>query len=226
MEAKVLISLFSVAVGWLLAQGTAFVKDWWAARKLRAGLLTELEDIDAQLQRVVITHSRHLQVYANKGIELSVPIPIHNMFFRQYFKEAFSHLNREQRLSYQLIHSTLESLNAKHEVIEKLLEEFHDAHSMSPTDERILSTMNVWGERTIAAYKTAMVIRWHITYHRRNPKAPAFDFMGPMHESYVKFLQELDDNVKVILEKAKGINREAFERTYDPSDFPPGLGVG
>lgn len=219
MEAKVLISLVSVALGWLLAQGTALVKDWWAARKLRAGLLTELEDIDAQLQRVVVIHSRHLQIYANKGMEPSVPLPVPNMFFRQYFKEAFSHLNREQRLSYQLIHGTLETLNGKHEVLERLIEEFHKAHTTSPSDERTLSTINVWGDSTIAAYKTAMVARWHILYHMRNPKAPAFDFMGPMHESYVKFEQELDNEVKLILEKAKGIKREAFERIYDPNTF-------
>jgi len=226
MDAKILISLVSVALGWLLAQGTAFVKDWWAERKLKAGLLTELEDIEAQLQGVVVMHSRHLQIYANKGMEPAVPIPIHNMFFRQYFKEAFSHLNREQRISYQLIHSTLDSLNAKHGVLEKLLEEFHKEHTASPNEERTLATINVWGDRIIAAYKTAMAIRWHILYHRCNPKAPAFDFMGPMHESYVKFEQELDDELKLIMDKAKGIKREAFERTYDPNAFLRARGAG
>ncbi len=219
MEEKILISLVSVALGWLFSQGTVFAKDWWAARKLRAGLLTELEDLEAQLQSVVVMHIRHLQIYANKGMEPAASLPIQNMFFRQYFKDAFSHLNREQRISYQLIHSTLENLNNKHETMAKLLEEFHEKHTTSPDDERTLATINVWGDRVIAAYKTAMVVRWHIAYHLRNPKTPGFDFKGPMHESYLKFEQELDDEVKLILEKAKGIKREEFERIYDPKTF-------
>lgn len=222
----VLISLVSVAVGWVLAQGTAFTKDWWAARKLRAGLLTELEDIDAQLQRVVVMHSRQLQIYANKGIEPAVSILIENMFFRQYFKEAFAHLNREQRISYQLIHSTLDTFNKKSEAIGSFLEEFHKLHTTAPDEQRTLAAINVWGDRVIASYKTAMDVRWHIAYHLRNPKSPAFDINGPMHESYLKFEQELDDEVKLILEKAKGIKREDFERIYDPKTFAAKQSVG
>lgn len=215
----VFISLVSVAVGWLLAQGTALTKDWWAARKLRVGLLTELEDIEAQLQRVVMMHSRQLQIYANKGIEPAVSLPIENMFFRQYFKEAFAHLTREQRISYQLIHSTLDTFNKKSEAISSLLEEFHKQHTTAPDEQRLLATINIWGDRVIAAYKTAMDVRWHIAYHLRNPQRPTFDINGPMHESYLKFAQELDDDVKLIMEKAKGIKREDFERIYDTKSF-------
>src|SRR5438876_8751746 len=102
MDSKVLVSLISVALGWLLAQGTAFAKDWWSARKLQLGLLTELQDIQDQLQRVLMIHGRQLQIYALKGIDPSASLPVQNMYFKQYFKEAFAHLNREQRISYQL----------------------------------------------------------------------------------------------------------------------------
>jgi hypothetical protein len=32
-----------------------------------------------------------------------------------------------------------------------------------------------WGDRVIALYKTAMIVRRHIVYHLRYPKSPAFD---------------------------------------------------
>lgn len=219
MEEKVVISLISVAVGWLLAQGTAFFKDWWAARKLRAGLLTELEDIQDQLQRVVMIHRRQLQIFALKGMEPTAALPVQNMFFKQYFKEAFSHLNRSQRISYQLIHANLENLNKKNEDLAKFAEESYKDLKTKPDEQKTLSIIEVWGDRVIALYKTAMDVRWHIAYHLRNSKSPAFDLMGPMHESYVKFEQELDQEVKLIIEKAKELKKEDFERIYDAKAF-------
>lgn len=219
MEEKVAISLISVAVGWVLAQGTSFIKNWWAARKLRSGLLTELEDIQDQLQRVVMIHARQLQIFALKGMEPTAALPVHNMFFKQYFKEAFSHLTRSQRISYQLIHASLESLNKKNEDLAKFAEESYKDLKATPDDEKTRSTIEVWGDRVIALYKTTMSIRWHIEYHLRNPKAPVFDLLGPMHESYVKFEHELDQEVKEIMEKAKLFKKDDCEKIYNEKAF-------
>lgn len=219
MEEKVVISLFSVAVGWLLAQGTAFIKDWWAARKLRAGLLTELEDIQDQLRRVIMIHGRQLQIFALKGMELNAALPVLNMFFKQYFKEAFSHLNRSQRLSYQLIHSSLENLNKMNEGLAKFAEESYKDLKTEPDKQKTLPLFEEWGDRVVGLYKTAMDVHWHITYHLRNPKSPVLDFMGPMHESYLKFEHELDQEVKLIIEKAKILKKEDFEKIYDAKSF-------
>lgn len=225
MEDKVVISLISVATGWVLAQGTAFIKDWWAARKLKVGLLTELEDIQDQLQRVVLIHARQLQVFALKGMEPTAALPIPNMFFKQYFKEAFSHLNRSQRISYQLIHSSLENLNKKNEDLAKFTEESYKDLKTKPDEQKTLSTIEVWGDRVIALYYKAREVGWHIEYHLRNPKSPAFDLMGPMHESYVKFEHELDQEVKDIIEKAKKLKKEDFEKIYDEKAFSKGRNV-
>lgn len=219
MEEKVFISLISVAVGWLLAQGTALFKDWWAARKFKNGLLTELEDIQDQLQRVLMIHSRQLQIFALNGIEPTVALPVQNMFFRQYFKDAFSHLNRSQRISYQLIHASLESLNKKNENLAEFVEESFKDLGAEPDDTKSLAMVQVWGERVIVLYKTAMNIRWHIEYHLRHPKAPKFDLMGPMHESFAKFEHELDQEVKRIIGEAKKLKREDFEKIYDEKVF-------
>ncbi len=218
MAEGVLISLISVAVGWLLGQGTAIAHDWRAARKLRAGLLTELYDIQDQLQRVILLHHRQLQIFALRGMEPSAALPIQNMFFKQYFKDAFSHLNREQRISYQLIHASLESLNNQNEQLADFFAETYKDLRMSPDGNR-QSAIDYWGDQVIAVYKSAMTVRWHIAYHLRYPKSPAFDIMGSMHESYVKFVQELDHEVKDIIEKAKKLKREDFDKIYDEKAF-------
>jgi hypothetical protein len=221
MEGTVVTSLVSVAVGWLLAQGTTLAKDWWAAKKLRAGLLIELHDIQDQLRRVQFIHTRQLQIFALNGMEPSAALPIQNMFFKQYYREAFSRLNREQRISYQLIHSSLENLNYRNEELAKFAGEAYKDLRMSPDDKKKVSTIEIWGDRVIVLYKTTMDIRWHIDYHIHNPKCPTFDIMGPMHESYVKFQQELDEEVAEIMKKARELKREDFERIYDEKVFFP-----
>lgn len=203
----------------MLAQGTAFFKDWWAAQKLRAGLLIELEDIQDQLQRVIRIHSRQLQIFALKGMEPTAALPVQNMFFKQYFKDAFSHLNRSQRISYQLIHASLENLNKKNQDLANFAEESYKDIKIEPDEQKTLSIIEVWGDRVIALYKTARAVHWHIEYHLCNSKSPGFDLMGPMHESYVKFESELDQEVKIIIEKAKMLKPEDFERVYDPNTF-------
>jgi hypothetical protein len=215
----VIISLFSVVVGWFLAQGTTLVKDWWAARKLKTGLLTELQDIESQLQRILLIHGRQIQISSLKGMEPSAALPVQNLFFVHYFKDAFSHLNREQRLSYQLIHSSLESLNRQNEELVKFAEEAYKDLRMAPDEQKKLSTIEVWADRVIALYKTARDVQWHIAYHLGNPNSPVYDIMGPIHESYVKFEQEVEKEVKDIIEKAKSLSREDFEKIYDEKAF-------
>lgn len=222
MDEKVLVALISVAVGWVLAQATAFTKDWWTARKLRRGLLVELEDIQNQLDRVILIHTRHLQIFAVKGMAPASALPIQNMFFSQNFQDTFSHLNREQRISYQLIHASLQYLNKKNDDLALFAEESYKELRMAPDDTKKLATIDVWGERVIAIYKTAKDIHWHIDYHLRNRDAPSFDILGPMHESYLQFAHELDNEVKTILEKARSLKREDFETIYDEKAFAAG----
>jgi len=43
-----------------------------------------------------------------------------------------------------------------------------------------------------------------------------------MHESYVKYEEELDQEVKGIIEKAKNLKKEDFEKIYDDKTFSKG----
>ena len=219
MEDKVVISLISVVVGWVLAQGTSIMKDLLNTRKLKAGLLNELQDIEDQLQRVVMIHGRQLQIFGKKGMEPSASLPIHNMFFKQYYKDVFSQLNREQRLSYQLIHATLDNLNDKNQNLAKLFEETCKELKETQDQDQIGKAIDLWGQHVITIYKTAMDVRFHVQYHLKNPKKPSFDIMGPMHKSYLKYNQEMDKDIKSIIEKAGSLKREDFEKIHDEELF-------
>lgn len=216
---KAAISLASVFIGWLLSQGTVLSKRWWEARKMRVGLLTELDDIRDQLRRVVLIHHRQLQIFVLKGMDPSAALPIHNMYFKQYFKEAFSYLNRSQRLSYQLIHSSLDNLNKMEEGLAKFSEESYNEIKSTRDDEGKLRIVELWGDRVMVLYKTARDVLWHIDYHLSNSKCPAIDLMGPMHVSYVKFQHELDEEVARILDGARALKIEDFDKPFDANMF-------
>lgn len=100
----------AIIVSWIFAQVTEYIKYRWSGKITKDGLIEELQDIQNQLQRVVLINTRKLQNFALNGMEPSASLSIPNMYYNQYFKDPFSHLNREQRVSYQLIHTSLESL--------------------------------------------------------------------------------------------------------------------
>lgn len=218
VDAKVLISLVSVIIGWILAQATSIAKDLWASRTLRRGLLLELEDIQNQLHRLELLHARQLQVYALKGIEPNAGLPIPHMFFEQYFKDAFTFLNREQRLSYQLIHGALDNLNKKSEGLVVRGSELVSALSVAD-DKSANKCLAEWRKEVTEIYKAVRVLRWHITYHLSNRKTPKLDLLGPMHKSYLELLEQLDADVKAIIEQARSLKREDLEAIYRERDF-------
>lgn len=220
MDEKIIVALVAIIVSWLFAQVTEYVKYKWAGKKTTKGLIIELLDIQNQLQRIRVSGARQLQVASLKGMEPSSSLPIANMFYTQYFKDAFAHLNQEQRISYQLIHSSLENLNTSNISLIQFFEESYKDLCISPDEERKEAIIKVWKDRVIALYKNTMIIRWHIDYHLNNQDSPSFDIKGAMHESYVKFLSDLDKDVKEIMKNAKDkLNIKDFEVIYDKTMF-------
>ena len=220
MEEKLIIALFAIVVSWIFAQVTEYLKYWWSGKVTKNGLITELYDIQNQLQRVVLIYARQLQIFALNGMEPSASLAVPNMYYQQYFKNAFAHLNQEQRISYQLIHASLEKLNTQNVSLSKFFEKSYEEMCTSQNEERKSAIIKVWGDRVIALYKNTMNIRWHIDYHVKNQDLPVFDIMGSMHESYVKFQEELYQNVRDILKNAKkSLSLKDFEKIYDEETF-------
>ena len=212
MDEKTIGTLVSVGVGWALGQGTAIVKNWWQGKKLLKGLLTELDDIYEQLHRVELIHHRQLQIYALGGIEGSASLPIQNTFFKQYYKEAFRYLSRSQRISYQLIHASLDALNDANMKLHDFNRQIIDEYRATQTDNAKLGDLERWGEKVTQLYKSTMILKWYIRYHLDQEEIPIYDINGPFHKSYIQLEKDLDGKVKSIIDGAKSLERNNFER--------------
>jgi hypothetical protein len=219
---KVFISLVSVGTGWVLAQGTALIRDFYVSLKLKRALLNELEDIREQLERIAMGYQRSLQFYALRGIEPVVPNAVPNLFFKQYYKEVFYRLNREQRLSYQLIHGTIDSLNAGNDDLLKTMRTTAEKLRQSEDDEETERAVDLWGDRVKALYHSTRDAMFYIDFHLQNRRCPKWNFRGPMHKSYVQFVEKVQQEIKEVIAGAKEkINREDLEKIYDEKHFPP-----
>jgi hypothetical protein len=219
MEEKVLISLVSVGVGWALGRGTDVVKDFYQSWKLKKSLLEELADIHEQLLRVQLSYARQLQIYANQGLDAGFPIPIPNLFFKEFYKDVFARLNREQRLSYQLIHGLIDTLNNENskfvDLTKKLVEEFrHEG-----VEGKFAVDIQIWGDRLQALYLMTAECIWHIARHLDSPRRPTMDLMGPMHEKFAQHEAKTRKEMEQIIEAAKTIPRKDFETVYDEKFF-------
>ncbi len=76
------------------------------------------------------------------------------MFFKQYYKDIFSRLNRDQRISFQLIHSTIDLLNKKNDDLAKFTEDIYKEFKLSKNNTEIDKLGELWGERVIILYNT------------------------------------------------------------------------
>ncbi len=216
---KAVIALLGAAVGWLLAQGTKVVERLWQNWTFRRGLLQELEDIDEQIIRNVFLHQRQLQIAAKGGMGPDAPLPIAAPLFEETFKNAATLLNREQRLSYSLIHATVVAYNEHNKNTYELYAETEREIAVAPLNERRNGAVKVWGSYVVSLWSQAMVIRWHIRYHldnRGNSKLPLF---GPLHESYLRFLEELDKEVKKIQDGVATLDTSKLTRIFDVDAF-------
>jgi hypothetical protein len=219
---KVVIALIAVVIGWVLAQGTVLFRDFYRSWRLKRALLEELEDLREQLERVVISYSRQLQVYALNGIEPATPNALPNLFFKQYYKDVFYRLNRQQRLSFQLIHGTIDSLNEGNKDISSFIRAtLAKVNELQKNQGELEATIEDWGNRVKALYYTARDAMFYIDFHLRNRKNPKLDFRGPMHKSFLRFNEEIKQEIENVIVDARKLKREDFEKFYDDKFFPP-----
>lgn len=219
LDGKTISTIAGVILGWILLQSTGLVKSWWASRNLIKGLHEELQDIQHELKRVTVHHHRNLQALANNFVLPGTTAPIYNLFFTQGFKDAFTHLNREQRLSYQLIHASLLNINNQNKELGKFIEDSYKELRTENTPAIRDNIVNVWGVRVTAAYMNGSVTSWHVDHHLKNMKSPQLPYNGPVFENFQKFNRDLGSHINKIKKDAEGrFKPEDFEKTYNTKD--------
>ncbi|MBE8717846.1 hypothetical protein C4F51_11685 [Cellvibrio sp. KB43] len=219
MMLKLAIGVASVFIGWMLAQVTGLVKDWSKARKIKVLLLEELRDIDREIERVITSFSRDLQLYGAKGIDNSACIGITNYIFSNYYKDALLSLNQNQRISYQLIHSLIRRLNESLDNIRCLTIEIQKHHQKNGTTEETDNLRKEWGEMIKAEYINAAAIRWHTRFHLEHQSNPDLSLMTEFHKNYLKFLEAAQEEANRLIDSGTKIDITKFEEIYSSSFF-------
>lgn len=216
---KLLIGLASVGAGWVLAQFTSVAKDLLYARKIRKAMLEELGELDDELDRTIMILSRQLQIYGLQGIDNGIAVPVSNHIFSNYYKDAVLSLNKQQRISYQLINTLLYSLNEDIAKQKQRTEAFQSRVMNEGKEALTKSDFQSWGEGVISLFHQAAVVQWHIRYHLSKPKSPELLPYTKQHETYLQFLESVDKKANEIIQKAESLEWESFEKVYNPEDF-------
>jgi len=214
---KIVIGLASVLAGWLLAQFTGILKDFLCLKKINKCLLEELKELESELERTLLIYSRMLQIYSQKGIDNGVPSPLSNHIFTNYYKDAVLGLNKEQRISYQLIHTLVGGVNAGMLELREVTSNFQEKNITKGSIS--IEDVDLWGNKVISEFNNVAAAIWHIRYHLQNPNNPNLSTYTKSHEDYLKYLENVENRVSEIIKKAKTIPREKFENTYNPETF-------
>lgn len=216
---KIIIGIVSVSTGWVLAQFTSILKDYFRAKKVKKCLQQELDELKTELERTLHIYSRMLQIYSLKGIDNGVPSYLSNHIFKNYYKEAVLDLNKQQRISYQRIHTLIGAVN-------KGMDELRDVTSRSQEKNILEGSTSIseqegdlWGKKVICEFNNVASAIWHIRYHIAYPENPDLSPYTKSHEEYLKYLENVEKRVSEIIDKAKNIPREKFEKFYDPETF-------
>jgi hypothetical protein len=219
MDPQLLRILASVLLGWFLAQFSGLYKDWSHRRKVKKCLLEELSELQSELERTLLFFTRKLQIHALKGIEFDSIVRLSNHIFKNYYKDAVLGLNKHQRISFQMIHTMVDGINSEIEEYEELTFTLHKKLIHGGPSGLSELEGEEWGKNVIGKFKSVASTLWYIKYHLSHPELPDLSLYTKEHEAYLKYLEGVENNVNEILEAGKKLDRQKFEKIYDPEIF-------
>jgi len=218
LSTSIVVALVSLVAGWLLAQLTGLVKDRIKVRQIHRSLLAELRELHVGLDRTLLIYARQLQIHALQGIGIDIPLKLSNHIFNNYYKDVVLSLNEAQRISFQMIHTHIEELNAEIIEFRALTMRLHERSQF----EEVPTTVKEgdrWGKMVMAQFSHAAETCWHINHHLSNADSPGMGFKTRSHEKYLQYLQSVEDEIQKLLTQAKKLSRADFERIYNANDF-------
>lgn len=211
MDEKVILIFVSAFIGWFFGQGSDLFREWRVNRRLKKNLENELEDIQVWLHTLHLQLARRIQIYSLQGIEPDLPMEIANPIYRNYYKDIFHKLTRQQRNSFDIIHQLIKNFNSFIDVMRKVLSEAVE----NPSKENI----ERWGNVLKTQYLNLRELSWHISYHLENKDNPKLDIYGKTHKEYLKNLQQHEKDLQMLIDKAKKLDRNDFLKILDEEDF-------
>jgi len=214
-----LVSLVSIFVGWFLAQFTAMFQNYLYRLKIKKYLIEELKEIQQELERTLLIYSRQLQIFALKGVDHGTPIHLSDHIFKNYYKDAILSLNIQQRISFQMIHSYIETINAGIDEHNKITDELHRKNVLKGPGSITEEEGTLWGNGVKAGFTNVATAIWHIKFHLNNQRSPNLMPYTEDHKQYLQYLESVEKEISKIIEAAKKFSREDFEKIYNPKSF-------
>lgn len=209
LKVKIIVGLVSVIVGLFLGQIISGVKGFIIRKKIEKALLTELMDVRVELGRVEKSFLRSLQLVSLKCTEGAVPQKISNFIFTENYKNIALHLNQEQRISYQMIHGYVTTINNDIEKLEKVISDI-DREVILEENPAKGSHLNTYSMKVQHAYRNACVTHWHIDHHLKNKKKPTLREGDEQYATYEKLQDDINECIKNTIKKAEKMNLSDF----------------
>ena len=107
-DGDTLVKLGAIFLGWLLGEGTRWIREYYRIRNLKKALISELQDCRSQLLRNKLT-LRYIIQHSFLGEPFDiVPAKIQTHIFDKYFPEISIYLGSSERISLNSIHNLIQ----------------------------------------------------------------------------------------------------------------------
>jgi len=213
-DGKAVAALAGTVIGWLLGTLTTWWREHLRLRRMATGLEDELLDIRRQTEDLVISLERSLQWVAAQGMSAVGALPIQHGFYEIAYKEVFVDLGQAQRLSFQLIHSAVDSLNDQVQRLDDHLES-----SRALPKEKLPEAGARWAEMVKDSFVNARLLVYYVDQHLANPLGKRVGYLDEGHRAWLEYRANAEEEADRIVEQSKGIDPASLAKTYDPERF-------
>ena len=161
MSAELILPLVGVILGWILGEGTHWLREVFRRRRLRKALLVELEDLGSWLDRARRENETALRATANLKLPASLSLAIPTHVYDKYFAEISPWLSRSERFSYASIFGLVREINGRYAQAGEWISESTEDNFRIREVHRAL----------VSAYENTETARWQVQYHLRNKRS-------------------------------------------------------
>lgn len=215
---ELIVALIGLIVGLFLSEASKTIRSALYKRSIKSALLSELKQLRTECDRIISGASRDIQLGVLGASEPLASPEVFSPIFSNFYKDVVLHLNVNQRISYQLIQSSLSSLNKSFVEEASLIHQIHEADS-AKDHVKVGILINNRAELASAMYGNARTMQWHIDFHMHYSDNPQLTAGNETHRQYLIFLEKIELEIKDIREKARGLSVESFSKRYDAESF-------
>lgn len=169
---RIVIGLVSAFVGWMLAQITSLITAYVKRHRIKRLLIEELKDLDVESDRLLSFYKRQLQLHGAGGIGHHGTQGLANFVFKNYYKDALLGLNQHQRISFQMIHGFVDTVNSGATEFGEITKKIQSEHLQAAKAFDFGKASKQWAEHIKAQHAMCSTLKWMVRFHLNNRKAP------------------------------------------------------